>query len=170
MFSLNFTRFSHKPLKASCNPTNSEFFPVIFQIWRCWQLCYMRLFEGSVENCFSSGCFTGFTHSHYRLSGICQPGVGSQRMEIQRLWACNKLPGRAPAVRSALSLYSATHDQMPKESGRLFLKTNSSVCICSVVRMQKNCRRCLRPPTKLSNLSLKSIELYFHSLPPTFSR
>lgn len=78
---------SHKPLImpliTDCNPTDNEFFSVIFHISECWQLRYRRLFKDSVQNCFSCGCFSAFTHSYYYDWGICQPGVSSQKLEIQ---------------------------------------------------------------------------------------
>lgn len=118
----------HKPAITRCNPcktVNSS--PAVFQTSGCWQLSYMRLFEGSVQNCFPLRmlqCLHSVSLSPLRhLSARCwltedeDPGCGP----------CNKLLGRAPALRSARSSY-CTACQQDGWGGCFSGRTSSSVC------------------------------------------
>lgn len=76
---------NHKPAITSCNPCKTvSSSPAIFQNPRGVDSSVIRGYlRAQSRIVFPSGCFSAFTQSHYHLSGICQPGVGSQRMKIQ---------------------------------------------------------------------------------------
>lgn len=107
---------SHKPLITGCNHTNRTVNT---------SLSFFKL--GGVD----SSVIWGYLRVQSRIVFPLGASVLSLILSItsqafvslvlfhkswrSKLWACNKLPGRAPALRSVLSPYSATHDQMPTE-------------------------------------------------------